>query len=132
MNISGRIGGFLKHIALSAGLGIVVLLILLTAIGFLIAALYGLVAAHFPAVEAAAITGVGLLLAAILIAIIGGAVIRKLRKPQPSLISEFAGTYGLAIRLVGMLVKRDPKKAIILAAVSGAIAEYVMGDNRKK
>jgi hypothetical protein len=131
MNISGRVGGFLQQIALSAGLGVVVLMVLLTGLGFLIAALYGAIAAHMSAVEATAITGGVLLVAAILIAIIGNAVIRKMHRPQPSLIAELGSTYGLAIRLVGMLVKRDPKKAIILAAVSGAIAEYVMGDHRK-
>jgi hypothetical protein len=57
--------------------------------------------------------------------------LKKTKKQRPSLLSEFGSTVGLATRLIGMLVRRDPKKAIILAAVSGAIAEYVMSDTRK-
>jgi len=130
MSLSGRASAAVKHLALSAALGIVVLAIVLTGLGFLAAALYITISRHFPADQAAAITGAALIAAALLIGAIGAAILKKLKKPQPSMIAEFAGTFGLATRLIGMVVRRDPKKAVILAALSGAIVEYVMGDRK--
>jgi hypothetical protein len=130
MSLSGRANDAIKHLALSAALGIVVLTVILTGLGFLAAALYITISQRFPPGQAAAMTGAALLAGAILIGAIGGVTLRKLKKPQPSMIAEFAGTFGLATRVIGMLVRRDPKKAVILAALSGAIAEYVMGDRK--
>lgn len=76
-------------------------------------------------------TGGAIIALAILIGLIGAAILRKLKKPQPSMLAEFGSTVGLVTKLAGILVRRDPKKAVILAAVSGAIIEYVMGDRRK-
>jgi dipeptide/tripeptide permease len=131
MDISGRVSGFVRQLALSAGLGIIVLAIVLTGIGFLVTALSVYVGQHFPPAQAAAVTGFILIALAMLIAGLGSLILKKTKKQRPSLLSEFGSTVGLATRLIGMLVRRDPKKAIILAAVSGAIAEYVMSDTRK-
>jgi hypothetical protein len=127
MSLPGRANAAIKQLALSAALGIVVLTITLAGLGFLAAALYITLSHRFPADQAAALTGAALLAAALLTGAIGAAILRKLKKPQPGLIAEFAGTFGLATRLVGMVVRRDPKKAVILAALSGAIVEYIMG-----
>jgi hypothetical protein len=131
MDISGRVSGFLTQLALSAALGIVVLAIVLTGFGFLVAALSVYVGQHFPPALAAAVTGGILIVFALLIAGLGSVILKKSKKKRPSLLAEFGSTFGLGTRLIGMLIRRDPKKAIILAAVSGAIAEYVMSDNRK-
>jgi len=131
MSISSRASAAAKQLALAAGLGIVVLCAILAGCGFLAAALYIAVAEHFPAAEAAAITGGAIIALAILLGLIGAAILRKLKKPQPSMLAEFGSTVGLMTKLASILVRRDPKKAVILAAVSGAIIEYVMGDRRK-
>jgi hypothetical protein len=131
MSIASRANASLRQLALSAGLGVIVLTVILAGLGFLTAATYVQLTQRFPAAEAAALTGGGLIAFAILLGAIGAFTIRKLKKPQPSMLSEIGGTFGLATRLVGMMVRRDPKKAIILAAVTGAVAEYVMSDNRK-
>jgi hypothetical protein len=131
MSIAGRTNAAIKQAAFSAGLGIAVLVVSLAGLGFLTAAFYVLMTHSFQPAAAAAITGAGLIILAAVIAAIGAALLKRARNRQPSLLSEFGGTLGLATRLITMLVRRDPKKAIILAAVSGAIAEYVLGDNRK-
>jgi tetrahydromethanopterin S-methyltransferase subunit C len=130
MSIAGRTNAAIKQAAFSAGLGIAVLAISLAGLGFLTASLYVLMTRFFPPAGAAAITGAGLILA-MLIGAIGAGLLKRAKKRQPSLLSEFGGTLGLTTRLITMLVRRDPKKAIILATLSGAIAEYVLSDNRK-
>jgi len=131
MSIQGRANAVVKHAALSAGLGVTCLAISLAALGFFTAAFYITITRHFDPATAALITGGALIGLAILIAGIGAALLKRARQRQPSLLSEFGGTLGLGIRLISILVRRDPKKAVILAAVSGALAEYVMSDNRK-
>ncbi len=131
MSISGRINATARHAAWSAGLAAACLAIGLAALGFFAAAFYIFLEGHFDAVTAALMTGGALLVLALLVAAIGAAMLKRARKRQPSLFSEFGGTLSLGIRLASILVRRDPKKAVILAAVSGALAEYVLSDNRK-
>lgn len=131
MNISGRINGTLRNAALWAGLGVVIVAVVLAALGFLITGLFMWLTHRLPAESAAAVLGGGLLVAAVVLAWIGGAVIRKSRRKYPSLLSEFGGTIGLAGRLVGMLVRRDPKKALIISIIAGALAEYITSDKKK-
>ncbi len=131
MNISGRVNAVLKNAALMAGLGTAVLVIALAALGFLITAFYIFISHKTGPAAAAAITGGVLLAIAIFTAVAGAAIIRKTRKQQPSLLAEFGGTIGLAGRLVGMLVRRDPRKAIVISVILGALAEYITGEKKK-
>lgn len=131
MNISGRINGVLRNAALWAGLGVIIVAVVLAAIGFLITGLYMWLLHRLPPELAAAALGGGLLVGALLLAWIGGTVIRKSRRKYPSLLSELGGTIGLAGRLVGMLVRRDPKKALIISIVAGALAEYITSERKK-
>jgi hypothetical protein len=130
MNISGRVNGVLRNAALWAGLGTAILFIALAGLGFLIAGFYIWLAGQMAHAPAAAITGGVLLLLSIFTALVGGAVIRKARVQHPSLISEFGGTIGLAGRLVGLLVRKDPKKALILSAIAGALLEYITSEKK--
>jgi len=130
MNISGRVNGVLRNAALWAGLGTAILFIALAGLGFLIAGFYIWLAGQMAHAPAAAITGGVLLLLSIATALIGGAVIRKTRARHPSFISEFGGTVGLAGRLVGLLVRKDPKKALILSAIAGALLEYITSEKK--
>jgi hypothetical protein len=110
---------------------VAVLAVALAGLGFLVAAFYLYAAQHMDAERAAALTGGVLLALAVLIGAGGAAVLRKIKKPQPGLLSDLGGTLGLGIRLAGLLVRRDPRKAIIIAAVSGALAEYILSDRKK-
>ena len=88
-------------------------------------------ARHTDAATAAAITGGVMLVLAIGTGVIGGAYLKRQRDKQPSLLSEFGGLAGLAGQLIGSLVRRDPKKAVIISMILGALAEYVTSDRKK-
>jgi len=132
MNVTARIGAAVKGLALAIGLGVAVLAIALGGVGFLTAAYY----LHFSHVlgpeRAAAVTGGTLAVTALLVAAIGAAVLKRTKKPQPGWLSDFGGAVGLGLRLATALVRRDPKKAIIIAAVSGVLVELIFGDGKKE
>ncbi len=131
MNLSARASAILRHLALSAGMGIAVLFIALAGLGFLIFAYYTWLLSHFASEQAGAITGATLIILAAATAIIGFATIKKLKKPQPSMLAEFGGTISIGFRLATLLIRKDPKKALILAGLAGAIAEYLMNDTKE-
>jgi uncharacterized membrane protein (UPF0136 family) len=131
MNLSARAGAVLRHLALSAGVGIAVLFIALAGLGFVIFAYFTWLLTHFPSEEAGAITGATLILIAAATGMIGFRIVKKLKKPQPSVLADFGGTLGVGLRLASLLVRKDPKKAIILATVAGAVAEYLLNDTRE-
>jgi hypothetical protein len=130
MNISGRIRSLLRGAALSAGVGAAFLAILLAGFGFMVAGLFIWLAQHLGVPLAAAATGGGLIIFALLFLAAGRAAIRKSRKRYPSLLAEFGGTIGMAGRLVGLLVRKDPKKALILSIIAGAVAEYISSERK--
>ena len=72
-----------------------------------------------------------LVVLAILVGLAGAWSLKNFKKRRPSMLSEFNATFGLGARLLALLVRRDPKKAILLAAVTGAIVEYLLGDDKK-
>jgi len=131
MSIARRASLLARIAALWAGLGVAALCIALAGIGFLAVAFFIWLLRHFPADEAAAISGGALLLVAVLTVLVGNAIIRRIKANQPSMLAEFGGTLGLAARIVGMLVRKDPRKAIILSMIAGALAEYVTSDRKK-
>lgn len=132
MSIQGRANAAAKELALWAGLGVVVLTVLLAALGFLITAFFIWIAHTKSYPVAAAITGGTLLLIAIFIGIAGRIILKKIKKPQPSLLAEFGGIAGTAGRIAGLLIRRDPRKSLILAVIAGALAEYVTSDSKKR
>jgi hypothetical protein len=132
MSIPGRASAAATQLALWAGLGIVVLTVVLTAIGFLVASLFIWIDQYKPDAVAAVITGGALLLAAIVIFLIGRVILKKIKKPQPSILAEFGGIAGTAGRIAGLLIRRDPRKSLILAVIAGALAEYVTSDSKKR
>ncbi|MDE8350063.1 MAG: hypothetical protein POG74_11385 [Acidocella sp.] len=132
MNLSGRVGAFLRHYGLAISLGAAVLCIGLAGLGFLVAGYYVWLTSHFEAAPAAAITGGTLLVLAALTAVIGSGLIKRMKKPGGSLFGDAASILGLGVRLAAMLVRRDPKKALILAAISGALAEWLLADKDRR
>ncbi len=132
MNITARAAAAVKHLALALGLGVAVLAVALGGAGFLTAAYYLHFAHEMDSVRAAALTGATLAAAAILLAVIGAAALKRSKKPQPGWLSDFTGLAGLAVRLAAMTIRRDPKKALIIAAVSGVLVELLFGDGKKE
>ena len=110
---------------------VAVLCIVLAGIGFLITGFFIYIARHTDAASAAAITGGVLLVLAVVTGLVGGTVLRRIRRRQPSMLSDFGGIIGVAGRLVGLLVRKDPKKAMIISIVAGALAEYITSERKR-
>jgi uncharacterized membrane protein YfcA len=132
MNITARARAALKRFALALGLGVAVLAVALGGAGFLTAAYYLHFAQKMPPDRAAALTGATLLAAAVLVALLGAVILKRSRRPQPGWLSDFTGLAGLAVRLAAMTIRRDPKKALVIAAVSGVLVELLFGDGKKE
>jgi hypothetical protein len=130
MNLGRRVRILLKTAALWAGMATAVLCMALAGLGFLSSAMFIWLSRHTGPAAAAAITGAVLLALALFTGLVAGTALKRVRRRQRSLASELAGTFGIA-RLVGLLVRRDPKKALIFALVAGAMAEYVLGEKGK-
>ena len=96
-----------------------------------VAAFYLWVAPHLGAAAGAAITGAALLGMAAFLALAGGVLLRQLKRRQRGLLAEFGSIFGLASRLAAMLVRKDPKKALLVSLVAGALAEYISTPRRK-
>jgi hypothetical protein len=121
-----RLAGYvLKSAALWAGLATVVLCLVLTALGFLTAALFIWVASHLGAAAAAALTALALLILAVQIALAGGFLLSRLRAKAPGLFDDTAGTIAMVTTLISLMVRRDPRRSILLALLAGAVTEYL-------
>lgn len=130
MSLSRRTGLVLKGAALWAGMAVAVLCIVLAAIGFLAAAFVIWLAQHMNHALAAALTAGALLLLALIIGLGGALILRSNRLKLLSLRAEFGGTLAIA-RLAALWVRGDPKKAMILSLIAGALAEYVLGERKR-
>ena len=131
MNITRRVNAVVRDILLWTGLGVGILFVALVCVGFLVASFY-MWMSHLLAHSLAALVTAGAALLLIgLMAGIGGLLIRKTRKPQPRLLQEFSGTIGLGARMVSLLVRRDPRKAMIVSLVAGALAELITSERKR-
>jgi uncharacterized membrane protein len=81
-------------------------------------------------VAATSITGGALLALAAAIWFAGNALLQKARRKQRAERAELIGTAALILRLASTLIRRDPKKAVILALFAGAVAEFLMGETQ--
>jgi hypothetical protein len=129
MSFTRHAGVLARGAALWAGFAIVTLCLVLGALGFFAAALFVWVAAHLGTAAAAALTALGLLLLALGSALTGRRVLRRLRASAPSLFGGALGTLSMATSLVGLLVRQDPKRAILLALLAGALTEYFTAED---
>ena len=117
-------GILLKSAAIWAGLATLVLLLVLASFGFLAAAIFIWIAAHLGGAAAAALTALALLLLAVVVMIGGGITLARLRARAPELFEDAAGTIATITTLVGLLVRQDPKRTILLSLIAGALTEY--------
>jgi hypothetical protein len=55
-----------------------------------------------------------------------------MKKPQPSILTEFTGMAGMAGRIAALLIRKDPRKSVVLAVLAGAVAEYLTSGDKKR
>jgi nitrate/nitrite transporter NarK len=131
MNLSRRANHLIKNAALWACTAIAALCIALAGLAFLVTGAFICLSRHTGEASAAAITGAALLILALIIGLAGGYTLKRIRRRQPSLLSEFGGTLGMAGQLAGFLIRKDPRKAMILSVVAGALAEYITSERKR-
>ena len=61
-----------------------------------------------------------------------GVALRRLKWPRFGLLTEFGSVVGVGFKLLRMVVKRDPKKALLASLVAGALAEYISMPSKKR
>lgn len=114
----------LKGAAIWAGLGVAVLCLTLAAFGLLAVALFIFVAHRWGEAAGAAITALALLLVAAQVVLAGALFFNRVRRRTPDIFADTAGTIAMVTSMANMLVRRDPKRAILLSLLAGAVTEY--------
>lgn len=127
MSLARHVGIWAKSAILWAGFSFIALTLVLAALGFLAAALFLWVATHCGTAAAAAITACGLLGLAVAILLAGRLFRRRMHAQAPGLFEEATGMFSMLTGLVGLLVRQDPKRAVLLALLAGALTEYFTG-----
>lgn len=122
----------LKSAALWGALATIVLCLVLGAFAFLAAALFIWMAAHLGAAGAAALTAFLLLLLAGLVMIFGAITLARLRRRAPALFADPAAGIATITSLIALLVRRDPKRTLLLALLSGAVTEYFAATDKTR
>jgi hypothetical protein len=114
----------LKSAAIWAGLGVAVLCLVLAAFGLLAVALFIFVAHRWGEAAGAGITALALLFVAGLVVLSGALFFNRARHRTPAIFADTAGTIAMVTSIANMLVRRDPKRAILLSLLAGAVTEY--------
>jgi hypothetical protein len=114
----------LKSAAIWAALGVAVLFLVLGAFGLLAVALFIFVAHHWGEAAGAAVTAAALLLVAAQVVLAGALFFNRVRRRTPSIFADTAGTIAMVTSFANILVRRDPKRAILLSLLAGAVTEY--------
>lgn len=110
-------------------LALAVLGIMLAASACFIVAFYLWVVPHVGAAAAAAITGAVLLALAACLALLGSALLRRMKRRPRRLLSELQNTIRLVARLMLM---RNPKKILLISLLAGALTEYMSAPGHKR
>lgn len=135
MSIQSHAQSVMKRMMLTAGIGMAAGAAATIASGFLLAAFFVWLTEHFGVPAAAALMAAFLLICAAMISAIGAMIVKRMKRRESSLWAEIASTATIAKSvgaLITMVIRKDPKKALVLAAVAGVVAEYLTTDRRKK
>lgn len=132
MNLARRAGFMGKYAALWVVMTIAVLCTALGALGFFTAAFLIWLSHYLGPAAAAAIAGLLLLAVACAVALTFGLILRRMRARQPSMASEAMGMLSLGMRFATLIIRRDPRKAVLAALIAGAVAEYFSSDRSSK
>jgi hypothetical protein len=122
----------LKGGAVWVGVSIIVLFLVMAGLGFFATAFFIWVASHLGSAPAAALTGAALLLLALIFMVSGNFAVRRIRRHRPDLFGDAAGTIAMLTSVVGLLVRRDPRRAILLSLIAGALTEYFAGPEKPR
>lgn len=124
MSLARRASFIGKSTALWVAMAVCVLCAALGALGFFTAAFFIWVSGHLGPAAAACICGVALLVVAGLVALGVSLTLRHMNSRQPSLAEDALGVLMLGLRFATLVVRRDPRKAMVAAVIAGALAEY--------
>lgn len=121
-----------KTVLLWVAMAMALLCILLGALGFLTAAFLLWLEHYLSPAGALAITGALLLLEALALLGCFRLALRRLHARQPASNSTATNLFQLGLRFVMMMVQRSPRKAMLLALIAGALAEYFTTNEQSK
>lgn len=124
MSLARHAASLAKSAVLWTGFTAIALCLVVTALGFLTAAFFIWLTAHFGAAAAAALTAAALLFMALAAMLLGRLILYRIRARTPGLFEDAAGTIAMLTTLAGLFVRQDPKRAILLALLAGAATEY--------
>ncbi len=132
MSLTRYTGDTLKRAALWGGLATIVLCLALGALALLGAAFFLWLERHLGPAAAAALTALALLLLALLVMLAGWLwfLRRPMRPPGP--LGGMGGVLPSLVRLAGALVRQNPRRAMVLAVLAGALAEYMSKEEMAK
>lgn len=125
MSLVRTAGAALQRGALWGALATIVLCLVLAALAFITAAIFIWLAHHLGAAGAAALTALVLLILALQIALFGGLWLAKRSANAPGFFDDAASTITMLTTIASLLVRRDPKRTLLLALLGGALAEYL-------
>ncbi|WP_297370206.1 hypothetical protein [Acidocella sp.] len=127
MELPARLSAALRTGLLALAVALLALMLCLVAFGFLVAGFCLWLTAHLGAPAASAITGAALLVLAALIALGGVLLARRSRAAPPETSEAVAGSAALPLlsALLGALVRKSPKAALIGALLLGMLSEFL-------
>jgi hypothetical protein len=120
-----RYAGFtLKSAALWVALATTVFCLVLAALLLLAVALFIFIDQRWGAAPAAALTALALLFIAAQVLLAGALIFGRVRRRQPDLFGEATSTIAMLTSLANLLIRRDPKRAVLLSLLAGIVTEY--------
>ncbi|MDE2390032.1 MAG: hypothetical protein KGL65_00340 [Rhodospirillales bacterium] len=131
MSLARRARFLGKSAALWTTMAVAVLCMALGALGLLIAALIVWLSHCLGQAAALAIAGAALLGIAALTLGAGTMALHRRRARQPGLTADAADLLGFGLRMVALLVRRAPGKALLAAVIAGAVAEYLSSGQQR-
>ena len=121
----------LKRAALWGGLATIVLCLALGTLALLGVAFFLWLESHFSPAIAAVLTALALLLTALLVILAGWLWLARHPVRPPSVLGSMGGLLPSFVSLAGALVRQNPRRAVVLAVLAGALAEYLAKDEQE-
>lgn len=125
MTIARRISSLGKMATLWVGMVAAILCVILLALLFFTIALLVLLTHYVGLAAAAALVGLLLLMGAVVIFIGCHLTFKRMRiKQKGSAVGDLLGMASLALRMGRLVIRGSPRKALVMAAVFGILADY--------
>lgn len=125
MTIARRVSSLGKMATLWVGMVAAILFVVLSALFFFTIALLVLLTHYVGLAAAAALVGLLLLLGAFAIFVGCHLTFKRMRvKHKGSAVGDLLGMASLALRMSRLVIRGSPRKALIMAAIFGVLADY--------